>query len=71
MKCAINNDDAIDINCEILHFYSQDDDEDDDGFMGGNFEEELANMHHDGDDFVIGDGPENQLTNIKWVRCLF
>lgn len=49
---------------KCLHF-RPDDDDDDDGV--GNFEMELANMDMEMDD-LLGDGPENQQTNIKWVR---
>lgn len=44
-------------------FFSADDDDDDDG---GGFEMELANMEMEIDD-ILGEGPENQQTNIKWV----
>lgn len=47
----------------------QDDDDDDD--FPGQFEMELAQMEGLDADAVFGEGPENQLTNIKWVRNLF
>lgn len=34
--------------------------------MGGNFEMELANMDLENDD-LLGEGPDNQQTNVKWV----
>lgn len=34
--------------------------------MGGNFEMELANMDREIED-LVGEGPENQQTNHKWV----
>lgn len=52
----------------MIGFYSNDDDDDDDGFMAGTFEEELANMDREGDELLVGEGPENQQTNIKWVH---
>lgn len=48
-----------------IFFCSQDDDDDDDS---PNFEMELALMEGLDADAVFGEGPENQLTNIKWVR---
>lgn len=45
-------------------FFSPEDDDDDDG--AGNFEMELANMDMEMDD-LLGEGPENQQTNVKWV----
>lgn len=39
--------------------------------FGGNFEMELAQMDMgEGSEKVLGEGPENQQTNIKWVRFL-
>lgn len=36
--------------------------------MSNDFETELANMEHGGDEqMLLGEGPENQNTNIKWV----
>lgn len=36
--------------------------------MGSNFEIELANMMDQGDEqLLLGEGPENQQTNVKWV----
>lgn len=35
--------------------------------MDGGFEVELANMEIDVDK-LLGEGPENQQTNIKWVK---
>lgn len=36
--------------------------------FGGNFEMELAQMDAgEGNDKLLGEGPENQQTNIKWV----
>lgn len=43
--------------------FSQDDDDDD---MDGGFELELANMEMDVER-LLGEGPENQQTNVKWV----
>lgn len=42
-------------------------DDDDDDF-GGGFEMELANMDLDGGEPMIGEGPENQHTYVKWVH---
>lgn len=37
--------------------------------MGSNFEMELAQMDGiEGGEALVGEGPENQLTNIKWVK---
>lgn len=48
--------------------FSQDDDDDNDDF---NFEMELAQMEGlDGGDVPVGEGPENQHTNIKWVSIV-
>lgn len=51
--------------------FSQDDDDDDD-FMSSNFEMELANMEMAGEkaEELVGEGPENQQTNIKWVNTI-
>lgn len=39
--------------------------------FGGNFEMELAQMElGEGSEALLGEGPENQQTNIKWVRYL-
>ncbi|CAG4908999.1 unnamed protein product [Colias eurytheme] len=47
-------------------FKSQDDDEDE---MPASFEETLAGMETDFDTpYILGEGPENQNTNIKWSR---
>lgn len=59
----------------ILNHCSQDDDDDDD-FFSGNFEMELAQMETgEGSEKLLGDGPENQQTNVKWVsagiQCFF
>lgn len=36
--------------------------------FGGNFEMELAQMEAaEGSEDLLGEGPENQKTNIKWV----
>lgn len=43
------------------------DDDDDDDFMSSNFEMELANMDQGDEQKLLGEGPENQQTNIKWV----
>lgn len=40
--------------------------EDDDDDMEGGFEMELANMELDSDR-LVGEGPENQQTCVKWV----
>lgn len=47
--------------------YRAADDDDDDDFPGSNFEMELANMEREVEE-LMGEGPENQHTNIKWVR---
>lgn len=41
-------------------------DDDDDDDAPGNFEMELANMDRESE-HLLGEGPENQQTNIKWV----
>lgn len=41
--------------------------EDDEDDFGGGFEMELANMDLDGGEHMIGEGPENQQTCVKWV----
>lgn len=38
----------------------------------GNFEMELAQMDMgEGNENLVGEGPENQQTNIKWVRYFY
>lgn len=54
------------ISNRLIRFIFSADDDDDDDFMGGNFEMELANMEREVED-LLGDGPENQHTNHKWV----
>lgn len=57
------------VQIKCVQFLRRADDDDDDDFMGSNFEMELANMEHGADD-LLGEGPENQQTNIKWVLKL-
>lgn len=65
MQNSCNQWNSIDSNRPHL------DDDDDDGF-GGGFEMELANMDLDGGgEHMIGEGPENQQTCVKWVNYLF
>lgn len=54
----------VNIEKNQFHNFSQEDDDDD---MDGGFEVELANMEMDVDK-LLGEGPENQQTNIKWVK---
>lgn len=40
--------------------------------FGGNFEMELAQMEGlENSEALLGEGPENQQTNIKWVSFVF
>lgn len=36
--------------------------------MGSNFEMELANMDEGDEQMFLGEGPENQQSNVKWVN---
>lgn len=39
--------------------------------FAGNFENELAQMElGEASEKLLGEGPENQQTNIKWVRAI-
>lgn len=53
------------LNFTFVRPYLDDDDDED---YGGGFEMELANMDLDGGERMIGDGPENQQTCVKWVN---
>ncbi len=56
--------------CLLKHDLSpiRSNDDDDDDEFGSAFEADLANMELEDSEAVIGDGPENQQTSIKWSR---